>query len=97
MKHELFYYRLTRIIENLHDTSDINNGGVVLLPLHTQKNNPFIIGLSKLLVAMSTDCATEIIRSALGGNGQLDGDNGVIIPYIKDLLGTYRQSIVDDH
>ena len=88
------YYRLTREIENLQDTSDVNNGRVVLLPLH--KKQSIIVGLSKLPIAMSTACTTEIIQSAFRDNGQLDGDNGVI-PNIKNLLGTYRGSIGDDH
>ena len=88
------YCRLTKIIENLQDVSDPNNGRIVLLPLH--KKQAIVVGLSKLPIAMSTACTTEIIQSAFRDNGQLDAENGVM-PDITKLIGTYRGSIGDRH
>ena len=88
------YHRLSKMLENLQDLSDPNNGRVVILPLH--KKQAIIVGLSKLPVAMSTACTSEIIQSAFRDNGQLDNDNEVV-PNIAKMIGTYRGSIGEGH
>ena len=88
------YHRLTRMINDLQDTTDRSNRQIVILPLH--KRQAIIIGLSKLPVAMASAFTTEIIQSAFRDNGQIDTDNGVI-PNIDKMLGTYRGSIGDNH
>ena len=88
------FIRLTGVLEQLEHLATPDCRHVVILPTH--KKNAIVVGLSKLPTAMGTAYSAPNIKSAFRDIGQIDETNEVI-PNEKNLLGTYRGSIGEDH